>query len=406
MKLGQNTVKPVNLTHVIPYMHPSAGGPPVVVDRICKQLQIHGWSNRVVTTDTLARGLPDDWVAEYGQDYDLRVFASRGPISYGYSPAVGAAIDPLVAASRLVHIHTAWSYAGLAAMRACRRRGVPYVVMPHGMFDSNSLRRKWVKKQVYGRLVEWPHVRAAEAMIYTHPEEQRLAEESVLGLPQGFIVPLGADAPPNEPREQLAAAFLSRFSQLRGKRIVLFLSRLHPKKGLDLLIPAFRSVAACFSDVHLAIVGGGEDDYVVELRALVDREAIREHVTLTGPLNGRAKWEAMAAATTLVLPSYQENFALVVAEGMRIGLPIVLSRRVNIWADVVQAGAGLLCELSADSVAGAICSLLADPALAERMGRQGRQLAVQTFTWEQTAAAVEAVYRDVLGRLGEIACAG
>ena len=254
MRPNQVSESPVDITHVVPYMHPSAGGPPVVVDRVCKHLSAEGWTNRVVTTDALARGLPPDWTAQYGQDYELLVFPSRGPTNFAYSGGLAAKIDGIVASSRLVHVHTAWSYPGLAAMRACRRRGVPFVVMPHGMFDSNSLRRKWLKKQLYGRFVEWREVRAAAAMVYTHAEERRLAEESVPCLPPGFIVPLGADSPPDATREQLAAAFIEKFPHLRGRRVVLFLSRLHPKKGLDLLIPAFRTVANRFGDAHLAIV--------------------------------------------------------------------------------------------------------------------------------------------------------
>ena len=138
---------------------------------------------------------------------------------------------------------------------------------------------------------------------------------------------------------------------------------------------------------------------------MVGHEGLRDRVTFTGALNGRTKWEAMAAATMLVLPSYQENFALVVAEGMRIGLPIVLSRRVNIWSDVVEAGAGLPCELAADSVAETICRLLADPEMAQRIGRCGRQLAEQKFTWDRTATAIEAVYLKVLASSSRMACA-
>jgi glycosyltransferase involved in cell wall biosynthesis len=404
MKILHDVATPVDITHVIPYMHPSAGGPPVVVDRICKRLGAEGWTNRVVTTDTLARKLPRDWIAQYGPDYELTVFPSRGPATYGYSPALAANIEGIVTRSRLVHIHTSWSYPVWVAMRACRKNRIPFVVMPHGMLDPNSLQRKWVKKRVYGQFVEWPQIRAAAAMVYTHAEERRLAERAVRGLPPGFIVPLGTDPPPAESREQLSEAFFQRFPHLRGRKIVLFLSRLHPKKGLDLLIPAFRAVSNRFDDAHLALVGGGEADYVAKLRCLVDEEGLGKRATFTGPLNGNAKWEAMAAATMLALPSYQENFALVVAEGMRIGLPVVLSRRVNIWSEVVEAGAGLPCDLTVGSVAEAICCFLADPAFARCAGLQGQQLAIELFNWERTAAAVSAMYSDVLNLANPITC--
>jgi glycosyltransferase involved in cell wall biosynthesis len=344
----------------------------------------------------MARGLPQDWKAQYCDGYDLAVFASQGPGNYAYSGQLAAKIDAIVAQSRVVHVHTLWSYLGWTAMRACRRQDVPFIVMPHGMLDPNSLGRKWLKKQLYGRFVEWPQVRAAAAMLYTHAEEQRLAERSVRKLPAGFIVPLGADPPPELPREQLAKQFFHRFPDMCGRKLVLFLSRLHPKKGLDLLIPAFRAVAASQRNAHLVVVGPGDDEYVASLRRLVDSEGLADRATFTGPLLGQAKWEAFSAATVFVLPSYQENFAIVVAEAMRMGLPVVLSRRVNIWSDVVEAGAGRTCDLTADSVARAITHYLDNPSAVEQAGRQGQQLAAERFNWDRTAAAVAEIYRHVL----------
>jgi glycosyltransferase involved in cell wall biosynthesis len=404
MSASNGIVKPVDVTHVIPYMHRAAGGPPIVVDRISCRLASEGWSNRVVTTDTLARGLPQDWIDQYGSQYDMIVFPSRGPSNFGFSRSLAAQMDQIAAASKLVHIHTAWTYPGLAAMRACRKVGVPFVVMPHGMFDGSSLRRKWVKKQLYGRFVEWPNVRAAAAMVYTHEEERRLAENSVSRLPAGFVVPLGSDPPPVLSRQDLATQFIERYPQFRDRRIVLFLSRLHPKKGLDLLIPAFRSVASRIRDSQLVIAGAGDDAYLSSLRRLVGKEGLVDRITFTGPLYGNVKWEAFAAASMFVLPSYQENFALVVVEAMRMALPIVLSRRVNIWSDIVGGGAGVPCDLSADSVAATICRLLADPDLAGQIGLRGKQLATDRYTWNQTAAALESVYTSVLAISNQTKC--
>ena len=191
MKLARSSTGPFDVVHVIPYMHPSAGGPPVVVDRLCHRLARLGWANRVLTTDTMAWALSDDWTAQYGQDYKLDVFGSRGLAKYGYSEQFAAKIATFVAQSRLVHIHTLWTYPGWAAMRACRRQNVPFVVMPHGMLDPSSLGRKWMKKQLYGRFVEWPQIRAAAAMVYTHQLEQCLAESTVRCLPQGFLRSVG-----------------------------------------------------------------------------------------------------------------------------------------------------------------------------------------------------------------------
>lgn len=392
-----SSIRPVDVTHVIPTMNLATGGPPVVVQRICEHLPALGWTCRVVTTGA-ASDHETDFDGSADGDYETLVFSSRRGGNFAYSKSLSKSIDRIVASSRLVHIHTAWSYPGLAAMRACRRQRVPYVFMPHGMFDPNSLDRKRLKKQLYGQFVEWPAVRSAAAMIYTHEEERRLAESAVRGLPAGFVVPLGADEPPQKSRETLACEFFCRFPQLRGTKLVLFLSRLHPKKGLDLLIPAFRSVAAGNREAHLLIVGGGQDKYVSSLRRMIDDVGIADRATLAGPLHGEVKWEAIAAATMLVLPSYQENFALVVAEAMRLGLPIVLSRRVNIWTDVVESAAGLACDLDAVSIAAAIDRFLSDRSLAESAGCRGQRLVAEKFNWARTATELEAAYSSVLAK--------
>src|SRR5262249_22116478 len=152
--------------------------------------------------------------------------------------------------------------------RACRNAQVPYIVMPHGMLDPHSLKRKWLKKQLYGRFVEWPNLRRARAVVYTTLEERRLAESSVAGLPPAYMVPLGADDPPAAPNAELAEEFLQAHPQLRGKVLVTFLSRLHPKKGLDLLIPGFALLATQHPDAQLVLVGPGEADYVLQLRQI------------------------------------------------------------------------------------------------------------------------------------------
>ena len=231
----------MKLTHVIAYMHPRAGGPPVVVDRLCREQLLLGQSPTVVTTTALAAG-DANWRMD--RPYRLEVHDVVGPAGFAYSPGLARALPDLVADSDLVHVHGLWTYPGWRALAWCRRLGVPAAVMPHGMLDPHSLGRKWVKKQVYGRLVEWPALRRASGMIYTCAEERRLAESATPGMPPGWVVPLASEPPPaDRTRVELAASFRSRFPSLKGRPTALFLSRLHPKKGLDLLLVWFAELA-------------------------------------------------------------------------------------------------------------------------------------------------------------------
>jgi glycosyltransferase involved in cell wall biosynthesis len=354
------------------------------------------WRMHVVTTDMFAGNDDRAWIDAYREAYPIDVFASKGPGSFGYSAELRARLDGLVARGRLMHLHTVWTYPGLAAARACRRHGVPYVVMPHGMLDPSSIGRKWWKKQLYGRAIEWRNLRRAAAMIYTHEEERRLAEAVVSGLPPGNIVPLGADDPPDVPRETLAAEFFAVHPQLAGRPLVVFLSRLHAKKGLDLLIPAMQQVIAASPQAHLVLIGQGDPGYESHLRRLAERCHVSNHITWTGTLSGRAKWAALAAGRVLALSSYQENFALVIVEALRMGLPVVLTRRVNICDDVVQAGAGLECSLDPASVAEQLGHYLGDATRAEQDGDRGRLLVGERFTWHAAAEAMLNVYESIL----------
>ena len=381
----------MKISHVIPYMHPAAGGPPVVVDRLSRELVARGHEVSVLTTD-LYSGPDRTWATADHRPYRLDVFpASRG---YGFAFSLGLwkAMRTTLCQSDVVHLHTLWTFTSLAAARVCRAANVPYLVMPHGMLDPYSMQAGWLKKQVYGRIFEWPQLRRARGMCYTHSEEQRLAAQTCRRLPPGCIVELGAESRPDCAPEGLRAEFFDRHPELRGRTVVLFLGRVHAKKGLDLLIPAFDQVSRQRPDAHLLIVGPGEPAYVDSIRADVARRRLEPKITFTGVLYGHDKWAAMAASDLFVLPSYQENFGLSVVDAIRSGLPVLLSRRVNLWKDVVEAGAGRDCETSVESVAEKLNECLADPAWRTAAVQAGERLLETRFNWKTTAAHLEQIY--------------
>jgi glycosyltransferase involved in cell wall biosynthesis len=381
----------MRIVHIIPYMHPAAGGPPVVVDRLSCELAARGHDLRVLTTD-LFSGSDSEWTNSPDRPYEMSVFPTVAGNGYGFSPRLWKAIRRAVQDCDIVHVHTLWTFASLAAERACVRARTPFLVMPHGMLDPYSMRRGWVKKQGYGRLLEWPLLRKARGICYTHPEEQRLASLTCRELPFGHIVELGAEPAPATPRAELRAEFVARYPILTGKTVVLFLGRLHPKKGLDLLIPAFEIVHRERPEAHLLLVGPGPTDYVESIGAEIAKRGLERQITLTGPLYGRDKWAAQAASDLFVLPSYQENFAISVVEALRSGLPVVLSRRVNLWNDIVEAGAGRECELDVQGLAATLARCLEDADWRRSAAQAGEALLERRFNWEATAERLESIY--------------
>src|SRR5262245_7606573 len=377
-------------------MHPNAGGPPVVVDRLCRRLAARGHRVRVITTDALA-GNDSDWERAYTDGgYELDVHRARGG-PFAYSSTLAHTLRTAVTKSDLVHLHTVWTYPTLRAAWACRKLGVPYLVMPHGMLDPNSVRRKRVKKWLYAKFIERPNLCRAAGMIYTHPEEERLARQTISDLPRGWIVPLAADEPPAS-RSELSEAFFAQHPALSGTKIVLFLGRLHPKKGLDLLIPAFARVARRVPDSRLVLVGPGEPKYAEELTAQVAANKIADRVAFLGPLAGDTKWAALAAASVFALPSYQENFAITVVEAMSVGTAVLLSRHVNIWPEVEAANAGVISELDSKQIADDLRRIVTHAGFADLLGASGRDLVRQTYHWNHTTDVAEIAYRDALTR--------
>lgn len=295
----------------------------------------------------------------------------------------------------VVHLHSLYLFHDWAAGRVCRRADIPYIVQPHGSLDPYIWRRHRARK----RIMEWTFqnqvLRRAAAIHYTTEEEMRLAAPHAQGAP-GVVVPLGVeldayDSPPPPDR------FFARHPETRGKRIVLFLSRLHEKKGLDILAASFGRIAQRFPDAHL-VLAGPDDGMGAQVDEWLRKAGVADRATRTGMLEGEEKGAALAAASAFVLPSYSENFGIAVLEAMAAGIPVVISDQVNLWREVEHGGAGLVSSCDVDAFTGILERLLGDPAAARRMGEAGRALAREKFSWPRIASALETLYEDVAAR--------
>ncbi|MGZ5003296.1 MAG: glycosyltransferase [Chthoniobacterales bacterium] len=257
----------------------------------------------------------------------------EGRSGYGYSSKLlpwlrehGGRFDRVI-------VNGLWQYPSFAAWRCFAGTGTPYFVFPHGMLDpwfKRTYPLKHLKKWLYWPWAEYRVLRDARAVIFTSEEERRQARESFwLYRCREEVSPLGVQMPPTASADE----FLARFPELRGKRLVLFLGRLHVKKGCDLLIDAFAKIAPNESTLVLA----GPDQWNGELQ-----KRAAKNVVFTGMLDGPIKWSALRAAEVFALPSHQENFALAAAEALACDLPVLISNRVNIWREIQEDGAGFV----------------------------------------------------------------
>jgi glycosyltransferase involved in cell wall biosynthesis len=177
---------------------------------------------------------------------------------------------------------------------------------------------------------------------------------------------------------------------------VLFLGRLHPKKQPQIVIEAFARIADAIDNLHLVLAGPGEADYVERLRAHVEALGVGERTTFTGPLLGASVTEAYRAADVFALPSLQENFGIAIVEAMAAGCPVLVSKRVDIAAEIEATETGLVRPASVDEFAAALYTLMADGPMRERMGANGRRLVMERYTWGPIAQATVQAYEAVL----------
>lgn len=268
-----------------------------------------------------------------GDDTDitsLKVHAlGTGRGGYGYSPVLlpwlrehGGDFDRVI-------VNGLWQYHGFAAWRRYAGSDIPYYVFPHGMLDpwfKRTYPLKHLKKWIYWPWGEYRVLRDARAVIFTSEQERLEARESFsLYRCREAVSPLGVEAPPSLP-------------PAGEKRGLLFLGRLHPKKGCDFLIDAFARFAP--NESFLVMAGPDQTGWRAELEEQAKRAGIAERVRFAGMLKGEAKWAAFNEAEAFILPSHQENFALAVAEALACGVPVLISDRVNIWREIEADGAG------------------------------------------------------------------
>jgi glycosyltransferase involved in cell wall biosynthesis len=261
------------------------------------------------------------------------------------------------------------------------------------MLDRWSLSERAWRKRAYMFFLERATLHGAAAFHFTSDAEHERSVTFGSKTP-ACVVPLGLkrEVWANLP----ARGGARRLWGLGDVPVLLYLSRLHPKKRPDLLIDAFGAVAREFRDAVLVLAGPGEPGYVSGLRRLAAQLTLSDRVVFTGPLSGRAVQEALVDADVFVLPSLQENFALAVAEAMAARCPVVVSPHVGLAADIEKHGAGLVVEPQAEVLGDALCQLLRDAGARRAMGENGRRLVLERYTWDRAAREMAAVYEDIL----------
>ncbi len=370
------------------------GGPVTVIAEGCRALARAGASVTVFTTTANGAGelqVPVGQPTSVG-GIETWYFRRRAPRGYFYSPAMAAELGRRAADFDVLHVHGLWCHTNLAVRRAALRVGVPYVATLHGGLDPEMVRRGWLKKRAYWSACERANLDRAAALVALTEGERRQIDPwrvraPVVVIPHGLDGSQYAEAPTREALGDLHPSLVSA-------PYVLFLGRLHPKKGVELLLAALPEVLSHDPQLRLVVAGTGEASYEAALRGAAAQVG-RENVLFVGHVGGAAKRALLAHALAFCLPSRSEGLPTACLEALLSRTPVVISRACQL-PEVATEGAGLVVERTPEAIAGALIELAADGELRARMGAQGRGYALRDFDSQEIAQRTLALYHHVV----------
>jgi glycosyltransferase involved in cell wall biosynthesis len=378
----------MRVLHVVGSLDPTAGGSTSAAFHTSGYLRKHGVDAELAGTwegPESAEHITDQW-----PELPIHGFARRAPHHYWHSPALRSWLGEEVASYDLIVVNGLFKFPFVDAGRAARRARVPYLVQPHGSLDPYDLRKhRLLKEWVYGPLVARRLLRNAAGVVVTSEQERRHLVTYGVDC-HVAVVPLPVVGP-------AAAGDGARFRRSIGvddsTPVVLFLSRIDPKKGLERLLEALKAVRSSHPGLTLVIVGAAEDaSYEAGLRQLGLDLGVSDNVVWAGLRIGDEKWDAFAAGDVFALPSDYENFGIVVLEALLAERPIVISEGVDISDELAAAGVAYLCGRDVPSLVARLDEALTDRSRSADMARRGRIVVEASFSPDAATAAAIATY--------------
>lgn len=381
---------PLRITHITKTLDSAAGGLPVVAMRLAAAAVESGHKVTLVA-EKPAVDLTHECLSIPGfagvEVRFCRPFLLRNLF---HQSVCHAELNDTVKRSDVVHLHGVWDLILVLSTKIARRCGVPYFITPHGMLDPWSLTQSRLKKVVALQSTHRSFLANAAALHALNEEEATLWSPLKLS-PSTCVIPNGVDLREIPPFDSGRENSLRHRFGLRNKKTILFLSRLHFKKGLDVLADAFRRVAARRDDVDLLVVGpdGGAKS---SFEAAILAAGLSDRVHVVGPLFGNDKFDAMRLADVFCLPSRQEGFSIAILEALACGTPVIISRDCHFDA-VETAGVGRVCKLNADLVADALLDVLGSVSLRDSMSRASTRWVAENYTWKRSNELLIDLYR-------------
>jgi len=398
--------KPLNILQVVPSISLVYGGPSQMVRGLAAALAQQDEQTvatvTVITTDAngdvdeasldVPLGVP---VAENG--YEVIYFRCAPFRRYKFSTDLLSWLWANAHRYDIAHIHALFSPVSTAAATVCRWRNLPYIMRPLGTLDPADLQKKKQMKKLYAALLERPNLAGAAAIHFTSELESTVSERFGVSTPS-MVVPLGVALPELPERAASQDAIRARFNIPSAHPIVLFMSRVDPKKGFDLLLPALERLYQNNRPFHFLLCGANpqDRDYENSIREQIQSSKWAEQATLSGFVSGELKAQILSAADVFVLPSYYENFGIAVAEAMAASIPVVISDQVHIWPAIEESEAGWVVPTAVDPLVEALSAALADEGERDRRGKNAQRCAQEKYGWVSIAKRLVGEYQMLI----------
>jgi glycosyltransferase involved in cell wall biosynthesis len=396
----------MKVLHVIPSISPVRGGPSYAVLETVKALRNLGIESEIVTTNDHGPNevldVPLAEITEYG-GVPVCFFSRFAPPAKGVTFNTDRAFLFSGDLTKWLWQHTRnydlletrylFSYPSSCARIIAQIQKVPYIVHPTGQLAAWALSQSRKKKQIYSFLIERRNLNRASAIQCSSAGEAKDIYDFKIKTPT-FVAPVGVTSTIELPAAKQKLRDIYHIPV--ETPVVLFLSRIHPKKRPDLLVTALSQLAQQNYDFHLILAGTGEPDYLSYLKNSIASLGLASRISFAGFVAGEDKYLLLQGSDLFVLPSFSENFGVAVAEAMAAGLPAIVTSGIQIAPEIAAANAGLAIEGDVDSLAGAIAQLLDSPDLREKLGNNGKILARGRYSWQAIAKDLVTVYQSIV----------
>jgi glycosyltransferase involved in cell wall biosynthesis len=360
----------MRVLHVLPTKASEYGGPVAVAEEMARELTVQGVKTSIFPPD----------IESYPEYKYWKKFTG---------------VKVAVSKCDLIHIHCLWNFSSSVAVFLAIRAGIPYVITPHGMLDRWALSRSRWKKFFFSILFEKRNLAGASGVHFLNNEELGEAKDFDVHLTP-FVLPNGVrklqdSVPPSR------AELEKYYPQFKKKFLPLFMGRLHPKKGIDLLLLAISEAVKVVPNIHLIIAGPDENGYKSTLEGIIDTNNLSQHVSFIGMIRDRRKFEVLNAADFFVLSSHQEGDSIAIKEAMAAHLPVIITPACH-FPDVMRYNLGRVIEPDIVQLTQALVDFSLSPEDRNLMGKNACRIVNQQYIWPKIVKRLLHIYKDILNK--------